>query len=61
MTNFNTIRVIHFYGKGDETFLAEAKRNVFIDLLLGKLSNPKADEIFNEVSVIGKKIARTIK
>jgi hypothetical protein len=46
MTNFNTIRVINFCGKGDETaILAKAKRYGFIDLFLGKLSYPNTDEI----------------
>jgi hypothetical protein len=50
MTDFNTIRLIPLYGKGDEraiwieNFLAKAKRYAFKDLLFGKLSIAKEDE-----------------
>jgi hypothetical protein len=66
MTDFNTIRVIPFCGKGDEwpiwseTFLAKIKRYGFKVLLLGKLSIPKVDYKFDEVPDIDKKMARTI-
>ena len=62
MTDMNTIRVIPFCGKVDEwpiwseKFLAKAKRCGFKDILLGKLSIPKADEEFDEVSDIEKKM-----
>jgi hypothetical protein len=55
MTNLNTIRVIPFCGKVDEwliwseKFLAKAKRYGFKDVLLRKLSIPKADEEFDEI------------
>jgi hypothetical protein len=42
-------------------FLAKAKRYVFKDLLLVKLSIPKEDVEFDEFSDIGKKMAKTIK
>jgi hypothetical protein len=64
MTNFNTIRVIPFCRKGDEwpiwceKFLAKTKRCGFKDLFLGKLYIPKEDDKFDEVSDIGKKMAR---
>jgi hypothetical protein len=67
MVIFSTIRVIPFCGKGDEwpiwsgKFLAKAKRNRFKDLLSIKLSIPKEDDKFDQVSDIGKKMARTIK
>jgi len=67
MTDLNTIRVIPFCGKADEwpiwseKFLAKAKRCGFKDLLLGKLSIPKEDESFDELSDIGKKMSRVIK
>ena len=66
MTDMNTIRVIPFCGKVDEwpiwseKFLAKAKRCGFKDILLGKLSIPKADEEFDELSDIGKKMAKII-
>jgi hypothetical protein len=66
MTDFNTIRVIPFCGKADEwpirseTFLLKTNSYAFKYLLLGKLSIPKADDEFDEVSDIGKKMARTI-
>jgi hypothetical protein len=67
MTDFNTIRVIPFCGKNDEwpiwseKYLAKAKRYGFKNLLLGKLCIPKADDKFDEVSDIRKKLAKTIK
>jgi hypothetical protein len=67
MNNFNTMRVISFCGKDDEwpiwgeKFLPKAKRYGFKDLLLVKLSISKAEDKFDEVSDIGKKMARTIK
>jgi hypothetical protein len=66
MTDFNTIRVIPLCGKADEwpiwneKLLAKAKRYGFKDLLLGKLSIPKADDKIDQVSYIGKKMAKTI-
>jgi hypothetical protein len=62
MTDLSTIRVIPFCGKSDEwpicseKFLAKAKRYGFKDVLIGKLSIPKADEEFDEDSVTGKKM-----
>ena len=66
MTDLSTIRVIPFCGKSEEwpiwseKFLAKAKRYGFKDLLLGKLSIPKSDEVFDEVSDEGKKKAKII-
>ena len=66
MTDFNTIRVIPFCGKADEwpiwseKFLAKSKRYGFKDVLVGKLSIPKADEVIDEVSDIGKKMLKII-
>ena len=66
MTDLNTIRVIPFCGTVDEwpiwseKFLAKAKRYGFKDLLLGKLSIPKVDESFDEVSDEGKKMSKII-
>jgi hypothetical protein len=66
MTDLNTIRVISFCGKADEwpiwseKFLAKAKKCGFKDLLLGKLSIPKEDESFDELSDIGKKMSHII-
>jgi hypothetical protein len=65
--NLNTIRVIPFCGRDDEwpiwneILFAKAKRYIFKDLLLGKLSTSKADDKFDEVSDIGKKMVRIIK
>jgi hypothetical protein len=67
VSNFNTIRMVPLCGKGDEwhiwseKFLAEVKTYDFKDLLLGKLSFPKADDKFDKVSDTGKKMVRTIK
>jgi hypothetical protein len=66
MTNLSTIRVIPFCGKSDEwpiwseKFLAKAKRYGFKNVLIGKLSIPKADEEFDEDSVTGKKMKNAI-
>jgi hypothetical protein len=66
MTDLNTIRVISFFGKVDEwpiwseKFLAKAKKYGFKDVLVGKLSTPKADEEFDEVSDLRKKMSRSI-
>jgi gag-polypeptide of LTR copia-type len=66
MTDLNTIRVIPFCGKVNEwpiwseKFLAKAKRYGFKDILVEKLSIPKADEDFDEVSDLGKKMSRSI-
>jgi gag-polypeptide of LTR copia-type len=66
MTDLNTIRVIPFCGKVDEwpiwseKFLAKAKRYGFKDLLLGKLSIPKVDDAFDEISEEGKKMMKVI-
>ena len=66
MTDLNTIRVIPFCGKVDEwpiwseKFLAKAKRYGFKDLLLGKLSIPKVDDVFDEISEEGKKMTKVI-
>ena len=66
MTDLSTIRVIPFCGKVDEwpiwseKFMAKAKRYGFKDVLVGKLSIPKADEEFDEVSDIGKRMSRAI-
>jgi hypothetical protein len=59
--------VIPFCGKSNEwpiwsgKFLANAKRYGFKDVLIGKLSIPKADEEFDEDSVTGKKMKNAIK
>jgi hypothetical protein len=56
MNDLNNIRVIPFCGKVDkwpiwsEKFLAKAKSYGFKDLLLGKLSIPKADEDFGQMT-----------
>ena len=61
MTDLSAIRVIPFYGKGDEwptwseKFLAKAKHYGFKDVLLGKVTIPKTDEVFNVESEEGKK------
>ena len=66
MTDLSTIRVIPFCGKTDEwpiwseKFLAKAKRYGFKDVLIGKLSIPKADEEFDEDSLSGKKMKNAI-
>jgi gag-polypeptide of LTR copia-type len=66
MTNLNTTRVIPFCRKVDEwpiwseKFLAKSRRYGFKELLLGKLSIPKADEEFDEVSDIERKTSRII-
>jgi gag-polypeptide of LTR copia-type len=66
MTDLNTIRVISFCGKVDEwpnwseQFLAKAKRYGFKDLLLGKLSIPKLDDVFDEILEEGKKMMKVI-
>jgi gag-polypeptide of LTR copia-type len=66
MTDLNTIRVISFCGKVDEwpnwseKFLAKAKRYGFKDLLLGKLSIPKLDDVFDEILEEGKKMMKVI-
>ena len=44
-----------------EKFLAKAKRYGFKDFLLGKLSIPRSDEEFDEMSDIGKEKSRIIK
>jgi hypothetical protein len=64
MTNLNSIRVIPFCGKVDEwpiwseKFPTKAKRYGFKDLLLGKLSIPKADEDFDGILDKRKKVLR---
>jgi gag-polypeptide of LTR copia-type len=66
MTDLNTIIVIPFCGKVNEwqiwseKFLAKAKKYGFKDVLVGKLSIPKADEEYDEVSDLGKKMSRSI-
>ena len=61
MTDLSAIRVIPFYGKSDEwptwseKFLAKAKRYGFKDVLLGKVTIPKTDKVFNLKSEEGKK------
>ena len=66
MTDLSTIRVIPFCGKADEwpiwseKFLAKAKRYGVKDVLIGKLSIPKADEEFDEDTVTGKKMKNAI-
>ena len=66
MTDLNTIRVIPFCGKVDEwpiwseKFLAKAKRYGFKDILLGKLSISKVDDVFDEISEEGKKMTKVI-
>jgi hypothetical protein len=66
MTDFNIIRVIPFCGKSDEwpiwsqKFLAKEMRYKCKELFLGKLSITKADDEFDEVSVIEKKMTKTI-
>ena len=65
MTDLSAIRVIPFYGKSDEwptwseKFLAKAKRYGFKDVLLGKVTIPKTDEVFNVESEEGKKMTMT--
>jgi hypothetical protein len=67
ISNLNTIRVLPFCGKVDECpiwsekFLAKAKRYGFKDTLVGKLSIPRVDDVFDEVSDLGKKMSRSIK
>jgi hypothetical protein len=41
-------------------FLAKAKRYGVKDLLLGKLSIPKVDDVFDEISEDGKKMMKVI-
>jgi hypothetical protein len=59
--------VIQFCGKGDESpfwteiFLPKTETCGFKNLFSGKLSILKENYKFDEVSDIGKKIARTIK
>jgi hypothetical protein len=66
MTDLNTARVIPFCRKFDEwpswsvKLLAKDKRYEFKDLFSVKLSIPKSDEEFDEISDIGKKLSRTI-
>jgi hypothetical protein len=61
----SAIRVIPFYGKSDEwpiwseKFLAKAKRYGFKDVLLGKVTIPKTDEVFNVESEEGQKMMMT--
>jgi hypothetical protein len=61
MTDFNTIRVIPFCGKGDEwpilsdVFLAKTRRYEFKNILLGKLPIPKEDYKYDEVLDIEKR------
>jgi hypothetical protein len=67
LTDLSSIRVILFCGKSDEwpiwseKFLAKTKRYGLKDVLIGKLSIPKADEEFDEDSITGKKMKNTIK
>jgi hypothetical protein len=64
MNDLRTIIVIIFYRKTDEwpicseKFLSKAKRYGFKDLILGKLSISKIDEIFDDVSEEGQKMLR---
>jgi hypothetical protein len=66
MTDLSTIRVIPLCGKSDEwpiwseKFLAKANRYGLKDVLIGKLSIPKAYEEFDEDSVSGKKMKNAI-
>ena len=59
MTDLRTIRVIPYCGKVDEwpiwseIFLTKAKRYAFKDVLVEKLSIPKEDKEFDEVSDMG--------
>ena len=61
LTDLTTILVIPFYGESEkqliwsEMFFAKAKPYGFKDLLLGKLSIPKSDNIFDEFSAEGKR------
>jgi hypothetical protein len=63
MTDLTTIRVIPFSRKVDEwpiwseKILSKAKRYGFKDVLVGKMSIPKEDEEFDEVSDLGKKMS----
>ena len=65
MTDLSAIHVIPFYGKSDEwptwseKFLAKAKRYGFKDVLLGKVTIPKTDEVFNVESEKGKEMMMT--
>ena len=65
MTDLSAIRVIPFYGKSDEwptwseKFLAKAQRYGFKDVLLGKVTIPKTDEVFNVESEERKKMMMT--
>jgi hypothetical protein len=66
MTDLSIIRVIPLCGKSDEwpiwseKFLAKANSYGFKNVLIGKLSIPKADEEFDEDSVTGKKMKNAI-
>jgi hypothetical protein len=66
MTNLNTSRVICFCGKvgewpiWSEKCQAKAKKYRFKDYLSGKLSIPKADADFDEMSEEGKKMWKDI-
>jgi hypothetical protein len=67
MTDMNTIRVISFCGKVEESpiwserILTKGKHYGFKHLLLGKLSIPKVDEEIDETSDIVKKKSIIIK
>jgi Reverse transcriptase (RNA-dependent DNA polymerase)/gag-polypeptide of LTR copia-type/Zinc knuckle len=62
MTDFNSIRVIPFYGKSEEwptwseKFLAKARRYGFKDVLLGKARIPKTDEDYEMDTEEGKRL-----
>jgi gag-polypeptide of LTR copia-type len=61
MTDISTIRVIPFYGKGEEwptwskKFLTKSRSYGFKDVLLGKVKIPKTDEVYDMESEEGKK------
>jgi hypothetical protein len=63
MTDLTSIRLIPFCRKVDEwpiwseKVLSKAKRYGFKDVLVGKMSIPKEDEEFDEVSDLGKKMS----
>jgi hypothetical protein len=66
ITVLSTIRVIPFCGKVDEwpiwskKFLVKAKRYGFKDASLGKLSIPKIDDSFDDVSDQRKRMLKII-
>ena len=66
MTDLSAIHAIPFYGRSDEwpiwseKFLSKAKRYGFKDVLLGKVTILKTDDVFNVESEEGKKMMMTV-